>query len=203
MKNEPRSNTRIALSACIVAGVVAFGSPAHALEPTYQPPVAASGKALLVLKDNEYPQLQTEFFAAFDRNNKSEKRNRFLTLPSDKQKKTLEYYNSAKTEQSDEKAVIKSVNNLMSYYINLKINEDALDVYKQTGKLPKTENVAVHALMVNQGCSTGYRYADLEKARQIDDLIMKILVSRMAELDKKSAQLEKNIKMLDTLLKAL
>lgn len=178
----------------------------------YEPIADGSRNFPLVLKESENPKTQSDLFEAFDRNNKSEKRDIFAKLSQDQQKKVLAYYKNAKAEQPNEKAVLKGVYNLMSYYINLKINEDALVQYKQTGKLPDTElpAIAIHASMVAQGFSNGFQYAEVEKARRFDNLIIDLLKKETADLKKETADwkkrvenLQKNVDMLETLLKAL
>ena len=141
-----------ALTAALTAG-----NPAAAVESPFLPIADGSRNFPLVLKDTENPKIQAELFSAFDRNNKSEKRELFASLPSDKQKKVLGYYKAASEEEKqtgkpfNEKAVLKGVYNLISYYTNLKINEDALEQYKQTGNLPNNlPTVSGNALMVTQ-----------------------------------------------------
>lgn len=181
-----------------LTAMLTMGSSAALAASPYEPIADGSRNFPLVLKEGENPKTQSDLFEAFDRNNKSEKRDVFAKLPIDQQRKVLSYYKNAKAEQPNEKAVLKGVYNLMSYYQNLKTNEDALAQYKQTGKLPDTElpAIAIHASMVAQGFSNGFQYVDVEKARQFDSLITNLL-------KKETAKIQKDIDMLRTLLKAL
>jgi len=134
----------------VLGFTVALNAPVFAqpLSP-YEPIVDASGNPPLVLREDI---AKTDLFATFERNGKTEKKEIFTKLPAEQQKKVLSYYQIGKNEQPNEKVLMKGVYNLMNYYINLKINEDALAQYKQTGKLPDVELPAVcgNALLVVQ-----------------------------------------------------
>ena len=157
-------------------------------------------------------QVKSELLAVFEQKNKTEKREVFASLPPAQQTKVLTYYAAAKAENPDEKVSLKGTYNLISYYRNLQINESAVAYYQKKGSLPDGELPAVcgNASMVLQGYSKGSDFADLEKARKLDDLTIELTRKQIAEdrkqiaeNDKKVAELQKNIDLLNTLLKAL
>lgn len=157
----------------------------------------ASGKA--TLSAAEQIRLKGELFSAFDRAGKTEKfGNAFKKLSVENQIKVLSFFAQAKLDQLDERALLKGVYNLSLYHERLKINEDALVVYKKTGKLPDVDLPAIwgNASIVAQSSSSGPQYVNVQKAKELDELITEIM-------KKETAKIKKNTELMQTLLKAL
>ena len=95
----------------------------------YEPLADASGKTMLVLK--EEGRGKEELFAAFDRVIKSEqtkerKKNEFNQLSPEYQKKALSYFQTGKNEQPNEKILLKGLNSLISLYENIEIAKQGI-----------------------------------------------------------------------------
>lgn len=88
-----------------LAATLTTGTPALAEKSPYEQLVDASGKTVLVLKEDI--QGKEELFTAFDRNNKSEKKEIFSELSSEYQAKVIAYYQTGKGEQPNEKELLK------------------------------------------------------------------------------------------------
>jgi hypothetical protein len=191
--------------------------------------VATGAKADMTLSPGEAAQVKADLFAIFDQEDKT----LFAGLPPARQAKTLAYYAEGRKEQTNKKKLYKGVYNLMAYYRDIVINENALAQYKKTGKLPdgKIPAIGILAEIASKGFPGGPRYVDQNKASQFDTLIIDIAEKevaegrkevaeinkrvaegrkevaegerRVADLKKESARLQKNIDLLQTLLKAL
>lgn len=115
-----KTGTRIAM----LSSMVLMSNPSLAEKSPYEPLVDASGKTQLVLKEDG--KGKEELFAAFERNIRSEqtkeiKKNAFNRLSSEYQKKVLSYYQTGKTEQPDERTLLKGVYAMLSLYENIEI----------------------------------------------------------------------------------
>lgn len=80
---------------------------------------------MLVLKDSEFTRAKEELFKLFD----AEDVALYNSLPSEDQRKVVNYYTDGKDKKTNAKKFYKGIYNLMCYYRDIKINQQALDQY--------------------------------------------------------------------------
>ncbi|EKD29666.1 MAG: hypothetical protein ACD_78C00320G0005 [uncultured bacterium (gcode 4)] len=192
-----------------LAATLTTGTPAMATESPYEPLADASGKTVLVLK--EEGKGKEELFAAFERNNKSEKREIFSGLSGEQQKKVLSYYQTGKGEQSNEKELLKWVYNLMRLYENIQIAKQGIADFnngKEATKFPMTLEPMIKFIV--EAFPSWKNFIDTVAIQKIDEMVKSVYLQikeqskqKIAEWERKITELQKNIKELKALLQAL
>lgn len=175
-----------------LAATLTAGTPAMATPSPYEPLVDASGKTVLVLKEDV--KGKEELFKLFD----AEDVALYNTLPSEDQRKVVSYYIEWKDKKTNAKKFYKGIYNLMCYYRDIKIMNTVLLQIKKTGKLPDGEipSLWVSAQIATNGFEGGSVYVKLDKANEFDVMIINMLKQEVAKL-------KKDINFLEWFLKAL
>jgi hypothetical protein len=125
-----RNRIKAGTSTALLSLGLTLGTPAMATESPYLPMVGNDVTELVI----NASVVQKDLFAAFDRNNKSEKREDFAKLSPESQKKVLSFYQMGKGEQSNEKHFLKE------YTIISGLSHDSKNAPLGSTNIPKLGN---------------------------------------------------------------